>query len=186
VCRCSMRMAIEFEVSADDVEEVPRGMMWRVYSFKTKKTRKIPVRPAVAELTRELIKTAPRGSGLTEYSCFLAKENLHRADVPGREMHAGLGGWDARHSFARVCTASPAFQPCSRWRSFAQTSTTREPLEKARNFCPPSGDPCEPKSARGSAQTVTPPSIEPACEADVPRDLCIGERAARLHASIQR
>jgi len=38
--------------------------MWRVYSTKTKKTRKIPVRPEVAELTRRLMKTAPRGAGL--------------------------------------------------------------------------------------------------------------------------
>src|SRR5207244_2505448 len=51
-------------VTADDVEENPRGMMWRVYSSKTKKTRKIPVRPEVANLTRKLIKSAPRGSGL--------------------------------------------------------------------------------------------------------------------------
>ncbi len=27
------------KVTADDVEESPRGMMWRVYSSKTKKTR---------------------------------------------------------------------------------------------------------------------------------------------------
>jgi len=39
-------------------------MMRRVYSSKTKKTRKIPVRLEVAELTRKLMKTAPRGSGL--------------------------------------------------------------------------------------------------------------------------
>jgi integrase len=52
------------KLTADDVEESGRGMMWRVYSSKTKKTRKIPVRPEVAELTRKLIKTAPRGSGL--------------------------------------------------------------------------------------------------------------------------
>ena len=51
-------------LTADDVEETDRGMMWRVYSSKTKKTRKIPVRPEVAELTRKLMKTAPRGSGL--------------------------------------------------------------------------------------------------------------------------
>ncbi len=38
--------------------------MWRVYSSKTKKTRKIPIRADVAELTRKLMKTAPRGSGL--------------------------------------------------------------------------------------------------------------------------
>jgi integrase len=35
-----------------------------VYSTKTKKTRKIPVRSEVAELTRKLMKTAPRGSGV--------------------------------------------------------------------------------------------------------------------------
>jgi integrase len=51
-------------VTADDVEETPRGMMWRVYSSKTKKTRKIPVRPEVAKLTRTLMETAPRGSGI--------------------------------------------------------------------------------------------------------------------------
>ena len=51
-------------ITADDVEEAERGMMWRVYSSKTKKTRKIPVRPEVAELTRQLMKTAPRGSGI--------------------------------------------------------------------------------------------------------------------------
>jgi len=51
-------------VTADDVEENGRGMMWRIFSSKTKKTRKIPVRPEVAELTRRLMRTAPRGSGL--------------------------------------------------------------------------------------------------------------------------
>jgi integrase len=51
-------------ITADDVEQTNRGMMWRVYSSKTKKTRKIPVRPEVAELTRKLMKTAPQGSGL--------------------------------------------------------------------------------------------------------------------------
>ena len=50
--------------TADDVEEGPRGMMWRIYSSQTKKTRKIPVRAEVAELTRKLMRTAPRGSGL--------------------------------------------------------------------------------------------------------------------------
>ena len=39
-------------------------MMWRIYASKTKKTRKIPVRPEVAELARRLIKTAPKGSGV--------------------------------------------------------------------------------------------------------------------------
>ena len=51
-------------ITADDIDEGDRGMMWRVYSSRTKKTRKVPVRPDVAELTRRLMKTAPRGSGL--------------------------------------------------------------------------------------------------------------------------
>ena len=51
------------KLTADDVEESERGMMWRVYSSKTKKTRKIPVRPEAAKLTRQLMKTAPKGSG---------------------------------------------------------------------------------------------------------------------------
>lgn len=51
-------------ITADEIEETDRGMMWRVYSTKTKKTRKIPVRPEVAELARKLMKTAPKGSGL--------------------------------------------------------------------------------------------------------------------------
>ncbi|MEX0866771.1 MAG: tyrosine-type recombinase/integrase, partial [Pirellulales bacterium] len=50
-------------ITADDVEEADRGMMWRVYSSKTKKTRKIPIRPEVAEIARKLMKSAPRGSG---------------------------------------------------------------------------------------------------------------------------
>jgi integrase len=51
-------------LTADDVVETDRGLMWRVYSSKIKKTRKIPIRPEVAELTRKLLETAPRGSGL--------------------------------------------------------------------------------------------------------------------------
>jgi len=50
-------------VTADHVEETSRGMMWRVYASKTKKTRKIPLRPEVAKLVRRLMKSAPRGSG---------------------------------------------------------------------------------------------------------------------------
>ncbi len=52
------------KLTADHVEETPRGMMWRVFSSKTKKTRKIPVRPEVAKLTRNLMKSAPPRSGL--------------------------------------------------------------------------------------------------------------------------
>jgi integrase len=50
-------------LTAEDVEQTPRGMLWRVYASKTKKTRKIPVRPEVADLVRRLMETAPRGSG---------------------------------------------------------------------------------------------------------------------------
>lgn len=49
---------------AEDVEETPHGMLWRVRSSKTKKVRKIPVRPEVAKLTRRLLKTAPVAGGL--------------------------------------------------------------------------------------------------------------------------
>ena len=52
------------KVTADDIEMSDRGMMWRVYSSKTKKTRKIPVRKEVAKLVQRLIATAPKGSGL--------------------------------------------------------------------------------------------------------------------------
>ena len=60
-------------LTADDVEETPRGVMWRVYSSKTGKTRKIPVRPEVAELTRRLMATAPKGSGLPLFRTVLGK-----------------------------------------------------------------------------------------------------------------
>jgi len=50
-------------LTADNVEESDRGMMWRVWSSKTKKTRKIPVRPEVAERVHALLATAPKGSG---------------------------------------------------------------------------------------------------------------------------
>lgn len=51
------------KMTADDVEETPRGMMWRVYSSKTKKTRKIPFRLEAAKIVRKLMNTAPPGSG---------------------------------------------------------------------------------------------------------------------------
>lgn len=47
------------KLTADDVEETPRGMMWRVFSSKTGKIRKIPVSKPVAKLTRRLLKTCP-------------------------------------------------------------------------------------------------------------------------------
>lgn len=51
------------KITAEHVEVGERGMMWRVYSSKTKKTRKIPVQKSVAELVKKLMATAPRGSG---------------------------------------------------------------------------------------------------------------------------
>ena len=51
-------------ITADDVVETERGMMWRVYSSKTKRIRKVPVRREVAELVRRLMESAPTGSGL--------------------------------------------------------------------------------------------------------------------------
>jgi integrase len=51
------------KLTADDIEESERGMMWLAYSSKTKKTRKIPVRHEVAKLTRQLMKMGPKGSG---------------------------------------------------------------------------------------------------------------------------
>ncbi|MBA4020251.1 MAG: hypothetical protein C0483_24075 [Pirellula sp.] len=52
------------KITADHVEIGERGMMWRVYSSKTKKTRKIPIQKPVAELVKKLLPSAPRGSGL--------------------------------------------------------------------------------------------------------------------------
>ncbi|MCA9267165.1 MAG: site-specific integrase [Planctomycetales bacterium] len=45
-----------------DVFETARGMMWRVDSSKTGKTRRIPVRSEVAELTRRWLSTIPANS----------------------------------------------------------------------------------------------------------------------------
>jgi integrase len=99
-------------MTANDVEENPRGMMWRVYSSKTKKTRKIPVREEVAKLTRKLMKTAPRGSSIP---LFRTKRGRGWSKVNGvlrfLEIRQKLG-WDkdpvrkkfstytCRHTFA--------------------------------------------------------------------------------------
>jgi len=50
------------KITAEHLEVGERGMMWRVYSSKTTKTRKIPVQRPVAELVKKLLATAPRGS----------------------------------------------------------------------------------------------------------------------------
>jgi integrase len=51
-------------LTANDVLDTERGMMWRVYSSKTRKTRKIPVRAEVADLVRQILKVSPRGAGV--------------------------------------------------------------------------------------------------------------------------
>ena len=99
-------------LTAEHVEELPRGMMWRVYSSKTKKTRKIPVRPEVAELTRKLMTTAPAGSGLpifrntkgqrwqkvTGVAQFMAmRRRLGWNDDPIRKK---FSSYTCRHTFA--------------------------------------------------------------------------------------
>ena len=99
-------------LTAEDVEEAPRGMMWRVYASKTDKTRKIPVRPEVAELTRRLLATAPKGSGKPLFRTVTGKP---WSKVHGVVRFCGLRkklGWDkdparrryscysCRHTFA--------------------------------------------------------------------------------------
>ena len=82
------------KLTAENVEETPRGMMWRVYSSKTKKTRKIPVRSDVATLTRTLMKTAPPKSGLplfrnTQGKGWKKVTGVHRFLAIKRKL-----GWD--------------------------------------------------------------------------------------------
>ena len=100
------------KLTADNVEVSPRGMMWRVYSSKTKKTRKIPVRPEVAALAKKLMKSAPPGSGKP---LFRNTQGNHWQKVTGvsrfRTIRRRLG-WDqdptkqkfstytCRHTFA--------------------------------------------------------------------------------------
>src|SRR5262249_21860267 len=100
------------KLRAEHVEETPRGMMWRVYSSKTKKNRKIPIRKEVAELVRRLLTSAPIGSGLPLF------QNAHGKSwkkVTGVHRFLGIKrrlGWDqdakrkrfstyiCRHTFA--------------------------------------------------------------------------------------
>ncbi|MCH7727832.1 MAG: site-specific integrase [Planctomycetes bacterium] len=52
-------------LTSEDVVETDRGMMWRVYSSKTKKTRKIPVRGDVAQQVRRRLDDVPWRSAIT-------------------------------------------------------------------------------------------------------------------------
>ncbi|MFC1597663.1 tyrosine-type recombinase/integrase [Planctomycetota bacterium] len=100
-------------LTADDVLETERGMMWRVYATKTKRTRKIPVFPEVAKLTRKLMKTAPKGSNVplfrnsqgnpwkrvTGVARFLSlKKKLGWDQDPKKK---GFSCYTCRHTFAR-------------------------------------------------------------------------------------
>jgi integrase len=100
------------KLSADHVEVTDRGMMWRVYSSKTKKTRKIPVHREVARLTTRLVATAPKGSG---QPLFRNSQNKPWTNSAGVVRFLSLKtklGWDAdpvkskyscytcRHTFA--------------------------------------------------------------------------------------
>jgi integrase len=99
-------------LTADDIAETDRGMMWRVYSSKTKKTRKIPVRRDVAVRVRSLIQSTPAGSGIpvfrntqgnpwkkvTAGSRFRAiREKLGWDHDPVRKAYSC---YTARHTFA--------------------------------------------------------------------------------------
>lgn len=81
------------KMTADDIEETPRGMMWHVYSSKTEKTRKIPFRPEVAELTRQLMKThrmVPTGQSFATPRGSLAADD-RRGAVPLTQEETRLG-----------------------------------------------------------------------------------------------
>ena len=83
------------KMRADDIEESDRGMMWRVYASKTKKTRKIPVPTEVAKLTRQLMKTAPRGSGKRRFSVI-------RKATPGNSQREWFGSLHSRPNLAGI------------------------------------------------------------------------------------
>jgi integrase len=86
------------KLTADEVEETPREMMWRVYATKTTKTRKVPVRPEVAKLTRRPLKTAPRGGRPAPVS------DGHRAGVDqgawGDPVRKRYSTYSCPHTFA--------------------------------------------------------------------------------------
>lgn len=98
------------KLTTQDVIESERGMLWRVYSSKTKKSRKIPVRWEVAQLTRRLIATGRRDSAI-----FLNARGRPWKKVTGVTRFSTLKktmGWDrdpirksystysCRHTFA--------------------------------------------------------------------------------------
>lgn len=99
-------------LTTKNVLETHHGMMWRVYSSKTDKTRTIPVRSEVAVLTRRLIKAA---GGPPESTIFTnsqgnawkkvtagarfrnLRESLHWNSDPLRKQYTC---YSCRHTFA--------------------------------------------------------------------------------------
>jgi integrase len=85
-------------LTADEVDDTPRGMLWRVRSPKTKRTRKIPIRPEAAQLARSLMRTAPRGSGKP---LFRNSQGNRWQKVTGVTRFLGIKaklGWDREES----------------------------------------------------------------------------------------
>jgi len=99
-------------LTADDVIETPRGMLWRVYSSKTKKSRTIPVRSEVARLVRRLMRSAPSASGIPLFRNPQGNPWLKVTAVGRFLMAKRVLGWDknpvrsryscytCRHTFA--------------------------------------------------------------------------------------
>jgi integrase len=87
-------------LAAEDVEEAPQGMMWRVHSSKTDKTREVPVHPEVAELTRRVLTTAPRVAGGDGPGGSACGEVRDRALAVGSGCAStGEEGWRRAHLF---------------------------------------------------------------------------------------
>ncbi len=93
-----------------DVELTPQGMLWRVYSSKTKKVRKIPIRGDVAKLLRSRLKAAD-----SDAPAFPNPQGKPWKKVTGRARFSKIRrtlGWDldplrkgyscytCRHTFA--------------------------------------------------------------------------------------
>lgn len=76
-------------------------MLWRVYALKTDKTRKIPVLPEVAELTRRLLETAPKGSGQPLFRTVTGKvwSKVHGV-VKFCALRKKYSCYSCRHTFA--------------------------------------------------------------------------------------
>jgi len=98
-------------LTAKDVIVAERGMMWRVYSSKTRKTRVIPIRPEVADLTRQLMSDRcksgsvlfqnPQGNpwkkvtGVARFRAIKSALNWNQNSVKNQ-----YSNYTARHTFA--------------------------------------------------------------------------------------